>query len=117
MSDQVKPQILQTAIGQFPLGEPRKNSRYNWLPIVVAGGVLAVWYFLTRGDAAAFAVATPQAVVREFIAAVLDGSLIRHTATTLAEILMGFTLGVSSAFILGYGIAHNRLLERAVGPY
>src|SRR5258708_25505686 len=39
------------------------------------------------------------------------------TGRTLFEIVRVFALGVSVAFVLGYGIVHSRLLERATGPY
>src|SRR5258708_8403996 len=117
MSDQVQQQLLQPTITQLQAQNLSKSSRFNWLPLLIALIVVAAWYFLTLGNAAAFAIATPQDVAKEFVADMFNGYLIMHTATTLLEIVLGFAVGVSVAFVLGYGIVHSRLLERAIGPY
>ncbi len=89
---------------------------YRGLPVLVALGVLGFWYVSTRGHSA-FGVASPQAVVGEFVVAVFNGTLFRHVGTTLLEICFGFALGVSCAFVLGYSIAKNMLVDRALSPY
>jgi NitT/TauT family transport system permease protein len=91
--------------------------RFNWLPVAIALLVLAAWYLLTLDNAAAFIVASPGAVARQFLTTLLNGTLIRHVGTTLIEVSVGFALGVICAFTLGYGIARSRLLEQAIGPY
>jgi NitT/TauT family transport system permease protein len=93
------------------------HYRVNWLQFVVAGIFILVWYLATLDSTNAFVVAPPQAVVKQFIVALGDGTLLRHTGTTLIEIAIGLFFGVGVAFILGTLIAHNRLLERAIGPY
>ncbi len=96
----------------------RPAPSYRWLPVVIALAVLGFWYLSTRGQSGmAFIVASPQAVAGEFVASVLNGTLFRHVATTLLEIGLGFTAGVSGAFVLGYSIAKNVLIDRALSPY
>src|SRR5436190_6150594 len=91
--------------------------RFNWLPVAIALVVLIAWYLLTLDSAAAFIVASPGAVARQFVTTLLNGTLLKHIGTTLLEIGVGFALGVLCAFVLGYGIARSRLLEQAIGPY
>lgn len=79
--------------------------------------MLALWYFGTRGESASFILATPQEVVTQFGLMLTKGTLVHHTLVTLAEVGIGFSLGVSVALILGYGIASSHLLESVVGPY
>jgi NitT/TauT family transport system permease protein len=96
----------------------RPARHYRWLPPVIALVSLGLWYFLTRDQSgAAFLVASPDAVARQFVTTLLNGSLLRHIGTTLLEIALGFVLGVGCAFVLGYGIARNTLLEQVVSPY
>ena len=105
-------QPIQTAIY-------RPARRYRWLPVVIALVSLGLWYFLTRHQPpdAALLAPPPDAVARQFITTVLNGTLLRQTGTTFLEIAFGFALGVSSAFILGYGIARSTLLEQAISPF
>jgi NitT/TauT family transport system permease protein len=42
--------------------------------------------------------------------------LIRHSLITLSEILAGFALGVSAAFILSLGMVYSKTMEKVVYP-
>jgi NitT/TauT family transport system permease protein len=96
----------------------RPARRFRWLPALVALLVLLLWYILTLDNrSAAFVVAPPLAVAQQFITLLANGTLLRHVGTTLIEIALGFTLGVGCAFVLGYGIAKNSLLEQVISPY
>jgi NitT/TauT family transport system permease protein len=46
-----------------------------------------------------------------------EGSLLRHTGYTLAEVLTGMLIGVGAAAVLGYLLAKSRLAERLLAPY
>lgn len=49
--------------------------------------------------------------------AVQDGTLIQHTATTLAEVLGGLSVGFVFATSLGYLLAKSKTVERILSPY
>lgn len=91
---------------------------FGMLPLAFGVLILCLWYFATRGESAAtLIIASPLDVARQAAASLLNGSLINHTITSLLEILFGFSVGVGAAFLLGYGIARNSLLEQIIGPY
>jgi len=46
-----------------------------------------------------------------------DGSLPRHTAITLTEIVLGLIVGVLFATVVGYMLAKSRSLEKVLSPY
>ena len=48
---------------------------------------------------------------------IVDGSLLRHTLTTLSEVLLGLALGASTAAGLGTVLAKFDWLERLLSPY
>jgi NitT/TauT family transport system permease protein len=116
---QVQPTARQMNIPVLPRPGRvnRASRRLNWLPPLIALGVLLLWYLSTRDSAEAFLIASPGAVGQQFVTTLGNGTLVNHIATTLAEIAIGAVLGIGSAFILGYSIAKNRLLEKAIGPY
>jgi NitT/TauT family transport system permease protein len=65
----------------------------------------------------AFILPSPGQVAVRFWQALVDGSLLRHSATTLFEVLVGLLAGSLLATILGYLLAKSRLLERLAAPY
>ncbi len=80
--------------------------------------LLAVWQIIVSWKGyPAFVLPAPAAVGRRFAAVLADGTLLRHTAVTLGEILGGLALGLSVATALGYVLAKSRLLERLLFPY
>jgi NitT/TauT family transport system permease protein len=80
-------------------------------------GLFAWWLVAETAGLPAFILPSPAAVWRRFATAALDGSLAFHTGATLTEILLGLSLGVGLATILGYAVAKSRSLERALSPY
>ncbi|MBU1862236.1 MAG: ABC transporter permease [Candidatus Omnitrophica bacterium] len=58
---------------------------------------------------------TPSQIIAEM--SVSYRSLMRHSWVTIGEIVMGFTLGMISAFILSIGIVYSRTIKRAVYPF
>jgi NitT/TauT family transport system permease protein len=79
---------------------------------------LAVWEGLVRVlDLPAFILPPPALVASRFARALADGSLVRHTAATLLEVLAGLASGVLFATILGYLLAKSRLLENVLQPF
>jgi NitT/TauT family transport system permease protein len=59
----------------------------------------------------------PARVWYRFVQAAGDGTLLRHTRTTLTEAVLGFALGFCVASILGYLLAKSPTLEKLVAPF
>jgi NitT/TauT family transport system permease protein len=79
---------------------------------------LLVWWALTTWmKLPAFLLPGPGDVAARFGRALNDGSLARHTAATLSEVLIGLATGVLTATVLGYILAKSRPLERLLTPY
>lgn len=64
-----------------------------------------------------FILPRPSVVWERFLALMVDGTLVMHTATTLLEIFGGLVLGLSAAFVTGYFLAKSPSLERILSPY
>jgi NitT/TauT family transport system permease protein len=93
----------------------RSNTVLLILSILVS---LLVWELVAElRDIPAYILPTPLQVWSRFVAALLDGSLLRHTAITLLEVLLGLALGVGVATLLGYSLAKSIKLEHALSPY
>jgi NitT/TauT family transport system permease protein len=99
---------------------PLRNARRQWiylLPFTVGAAAL-LWYLAAAlGQFPAFILPTPDLVWKRLLQAIADGSLLRHGAVTLAEVLAGLALGVSAATSLGYLLAKSRAVERLLAPY
>jgi NitT/TauT family transport system permease protein len=90
----------------------------TWLIILSLLLLLVVWQLLALfSGLPAFIIPKPSQVGARFIQAMLDGTLLRNTAVTLLEILIGLALGVSVASILGYLLARSLHLEHLLSPY
>lgn len=80
--------------------------------------LLLVWQLVTwLGDFPTFILPTPGQVAARFIQSLLDGSLLRNTAVTLLEVLLGLALGILVATVLGYLLARSLHLERVLSPF
>jgi NitT/TauT family transport system permease protein len=79
---------------------------------------LLVWESAVRlFQLPAFILPTPLQVGERFLRALSDGSLLRHTAATLAEILSGLSAGIIFASLLGYLLSRSTLLENILQPF
>lgn len=90
------------------------------LPLLVAplGALVFVAVWATAATAyPPFILPGPDEVARRFVAALADGTLARHTAVTVTEALLGFTIGFLVAVPLGYVIARQPVAERILSPY
>jgi len=101
---------------------PRPHSWAQRWPLLLAPalgvGLLLAWELLARsGIYASFLVPTPESVARRWWELAFDGSLLRHSAVTLREVLTGLLIGVLAAFWIGYWIAKSRLVAYTLTPY
>ena len=103
-------------IVRAPLRLAQRRAVYLAPVSIVAATLL--WYLLARlGRFPAFILPTPDLVLRRFWVAASDGSLLRHSGVTLAEVLAGLALGVFTASALGYLLGKSRAFERLLAPY
>lgn len=80
--------------------------------------LFVLWILLARsGLYADFIVPSPAAVVDRWWQIASDGSLLRHAAVTLREVLTGLILGIFAAFTLGYLVAKSRIVAYTLTPY
>ncbi len=88
-----------------------------WLVLSLGMGLL-VWHLAARAAILpAYMLPAPGAVWERMLKAMADGSLFRHSAVTLGEVLSGLALGITVATSLGYLLAKSRLVERFLAPY
>lgn len=90
----------------------------RWLiPLSILLGLLAWQGLVKLGGHPAFILPSPALVALRFTRALADGSLLRHAAVTLLEVLLGLLAGSLAATLLGYLLARYRLLENLLSPY
>lgn len=88
------------------------------LAVVMMILFLLAWEGLVRWqDYPTFILPRPADVWAKFLVMAADGSLWRHAAATVAEILGGLALGLSVALVLGYFLAKSPTLDRLLSPY
>jgi len=94
------------------------SKHSGWLVLISILAALVLWEAVVRIERLpAFILPSPGQVAVRFWQALVDGSLLRHSATTLFEVLVGLLAGSLLATILGYLLAKSRLLERLAAPY
>ena len=97
---------------------PKLRLRSGWIFVLsIACAVAAWWLAALLTDLPAFILPTPGQVWNRFLIALQDGTLLRNTAATLEEVLLGLLLGTVFAIITGYLIANSRTAERFLSPY
>lgn len=88
------------------------------LGLVSLALTLVVWELAARHPRIpAFMLPSPLEVWTRFVQVLANGSLFRHSAVTLLEILSGLVIGVSAATFLGYLLAKSRTAESLASPY
>jgi NitT/TauT family transport system permease protein len=93
-----------------------KYARW-FLPVSLLLG-LVLWQAIAwLGGLPAFILPTPGQVALRFWEALLSGTLLYHTASTLLEVVLGLLLGSGLATVTGYALAKSQALERLISPY
>jgi NitT/TauT family transport system permease protein len=98
---------------------PRRPWRWQRLiPALTLILFLTGWEMIVRiGDYPAFILPSPLDVGRKLISVSLDGTLWRHMAITLVEVLAGLSLGAVVATIFGYALSKSAVIDKALSPY
>lgn len=99
---------------------PSRSSRNlaGWTAGISLVAAFAAWELVSIfSRLPAFILPSPGQVAARFWKALVDGSLLLHTAYTLLEILIGLLVGTAVAVVIGYTIAKSRLFERMVAPF
>lgn len=100
--------------------QPRvRGIPWQWLLAPACGVILLLlWELLARsGMYAPGLVPAPSRVAERWWQIATDGSLVRHTAVTLREVLTGLLIGLLAAFWLGYLTAKSRFAAYLLMPY
>jgi NitT/TauT family transport system permease protein len=87
------------------------------LPLSLTLALIGWHLFAQWGEYPPYILPTPGLVWSRLLAALGDGSLVRHTWITLQEVLAGLILGLTVATLLGYLLAKSRTFERIFAPY
>lgn len=102
----------------FTLPFYKASRRIFYLVGISLGLAGLLWYLIARlGGFPAFILPSPGLVWVRLLQTLSSGSLLRHSAVTLGEVLAGLALGVSTATALGYLLAKSRAFERLLAPY
>jgi NitT/TauT family transport system permease protein len=98
---------------------PRTSRRsLRWTAFASLAAALLIWWLVSHfARLPAFILPAPEQVGIRFWKALMDGTLIVHTAATLTEVLLGLLVGTAAAVVLGYAIAKSWLFEQLVSPY
>jgi len=97
----------------------RLVSRPAWQTILISFILLMIiWQLLvTLGGYDRFILPGPADVWNQFWIVAGDGRLVRHTLTTVSEVIPGLLIGCLIAVPLGYVLAKSPLAERLLSPY
>ncbi|NPV75377.1 MAG: ABC transporter permease [Anaerolineae bacterium] len=94
------------------------NQNGRWVVLFSLLLAVALWDTVARLlNLPAFILPRPLQVAERLARALQDGSLIRHSAFTLLEVLLGLFAGSLTATVLGYFLARFHFLDRLLSPY
>lgn len=101
-------------------GHPIK-SRIRFKTLLVPASFLifiVVWELGVRLlDTPVFILPPPSLILERLWESLVSGTLIEHSLYTLFEVLVGLTIGVIVATVLGYFLAKSVVVERVLSPY
>jgi NitT/TauT family transport system permease protein len=79
---------------------------------------LAAWKLITIVTGTPdYILPAPEVVVERGWRAIQSGVLWQHTAVTLSEVVLGFTVGAISAIVTGTALGKSVVIERVLSPY
>jgi NitT/TauT family transport system permease protein len=101
-----------------PIAERTVKQHGPWIVIISALLALAVWQAaILIWHFPAYILPSPGQVLSRFGQAAVDGTLLRHTAYTLLEVILGLLAGTFAATAIGYTLSKSPLLERLLSPF
>jgi NitT/TauT family transport system permease protein len=109
--------------GSIASGSQERTQRFGVLSrpvllvVTLIAGMLLWWLLVRVSGLPAFILPAPGQVWGRFLTLLADGSLLRHTAATLSEVLAGLLAGTALAAATGYAIAKSPSAERLLSPY
>ncbi len=106
--------VYRSKEGSFAPG--LRTAPYYLLSVLLLFVIWQIGVTLTSDTARHFLVPTPAAVAGRFVRLVENGSLAFHVRTTLLEMGLGLLMGTAVALILGYAVAHNRVIAYLLEP-
>ena len=92
-------------------------AQVTLVPVTLAAFVGLWALFVRLTGYPPFILPGPERVWTRFLALAADGTVWRHAAITLSEVLAGLAVGMIVAFVLGYLLSRSRTVERLVAPY
>lgn len=93
-----------------------KTVKKIMVPGVFLSIALLAWEFLVRAvEVPAYLLPAPSNILSTMLTE--GASLIRHTAITMLEAVLGFLLANVLGFVLAVMFAHSKTIERAIIPY
>jgi NitT/TauT family transport system permease protein len=79
---------------------------------------LALWKLATViGGYPVFILPAPEVVLERAADAVATGVFWEHVATTVLEVVLGFTVGATAAILVGIALGKSVVVERVLSPY
>lgn len=96
---------------------PRKNRLRQIAPFLTIATILTAWQLVFILEIyPEFIIPGPLQVWDAFVGSLFDGTLLRHSWVTLSEMLLGLAFGLTIGALLGYAIAHIKILEDLLSP-
>ena len=93
-----------------------RRTPYYLLSCLLLYGGWQLAVALTASSARRFLIPAPSAVAGKLVDLLRDGTLARHAGITLTEMGLGLLVGTTVALLLGYGVAHSRLIAYLLEP-
>ncbi|MBI1281466.1 MAG: ABC transporter permease subunit [Anaerolineaceae bacterium] len=114
--------ILPQSINSVPTVIPHKrrvsvNRLRHFVPFLTIIVVLVIWQVVVSAKLyPPFIIPSPLSVVDKAVVVIGDGSLLRHTLVTFANVVAGLLVGLALGVSLGYLIAKTPFLEDFLSP-
>ncbi len=96
-----------------------RRALHDLLPVLAAAliFILAWAAIVVIGDYPTYILPGPLVVAERFANGWLEGTIMSHFLTTLAEVLLGLLVGGSAGILTGILLARSRLAARMLSPY